>query len=337
MNKFLPLLLLAAGCIETGLGGDLEQVNVANPADLETPDKVDKLVQVQVPEVDVLWVIDNSCSMAEEQTALAENFPVFMSYFLGSGLDYHIGVISTDMSDASHAGRLRQYASYRFIDEDTDQPNAVFDSMARMGTSGDWNEKGREATYAALELKKEGYNLGFVREDASLHVVAISDEDDHSTQPTIGEFVNYMQLLKWSEDMVTFSSIVSPDMPGPCPDASEVGVGYHSITNAVGGIHWSICSPDWGPLLEQLGIQASGLKREYFLSALPVPDTIAVSVVEGGVTYTFIEGDQDSGGDWIYDATRNSVTFNEYVPGALAEVYVEYKELSALQDDILDD
>jgi len=50
------------------------------------------------------------------------------------------------------------------------------------------------------------------------------------------------------------------------------------------------------------------------------------------VTYTFLEGDIESGGDWVYNSTRNSVTFNEYVPGALAEVYVEYKELSAFEE-----
>ena len=184
------------------------------------------------------------------------------------------------------------------------------------------------------ELKKDGYNVGFVRDDASLHIVVISDENDHSdgVPITIGEFVNYLSNLKWSEDMVTFSSIVSPDPV--CADASEVGADYHAVTNAVGGIHWSICSDEWGALLEQLGIQASGLKREYFLSALPVPETITVSVVESGVTYTFVEGDIESEGDWVYNSTRNSVTFNEYVPGALAEVYVEYKELSAFDEAV---
>jgi hypothetical protein len=332
MKKVLPLLLVVSGCIETGISSSVEPVGVANPKDLATPDKVDKLVQVQVPEVDVLWVIDNSCSMWEEQTALTENFPIFMNFFLGSGLDYHIGVVSTDMNNAAESGRLRQANGYRYIDEETENPTSIFTSMAAMGTAGHFDEKGREAAYAALELKKDGYNVGFLRDDASLHVVVISDENDHSDTPAIGEFVNYLTTLKWSEDMVTFSSIVSPDPV--CPDASEVGAEYSAVTNAVGGIHWSICSTEWGALLEQLGIQASGLKREYFLSALPVPDSITVSVVEGGVTYTFLEGDVEAGGDWTYNSTRNSVTFNEYVPGALAEVYVEYKELSAFEEGV---
>ena len=55
-----------------------------------------------------------------------------------------------------------------------------------------------------------------------------------------------------------------------------------------------------------------------------MPGTIEVWVVENGVTYTFEEEI-----DWIYDENRNSIMFNEYVPGALAEVFVEYDELSA--------
>ncbi len=175
MKKVLPLLLVVSGCIETGISSSVEPVGIANPKDLATPDKVDKLVQVQVPEVDVLWVIDNSCSMWEEQTALTENFPIFMNFFLGSGLDYHIGVVSTDMNNAAESGRLRQANGYRYIDEETENPTSIFTSMAAMGTAGHFDEKGREAAYAALELKKDGYNVGFLRDDASLHVVVISD------------------------------------------------------------------------------------------------------------------------------------------------------------------
>ena len=51
----------------------------------------DVSTQVTTPEVDVLFVIDNSCSMNNEQSELTANFPSFMAYFLDSGLDYHIG------------------------------------------------------------------------------------------------------------------------------------------------------------------------------------------------------------------------------------------------------
>src|SRR5688500_6214299 len=59
--------------------------------------QTDSIVQVTTPKVDILWMVDNSCSMYNEQADLTENFPYFMEFFLGSGLDYHVGVVSSDI------------------------------------------------------------------------------------------------------------------------------------------------------------------------------------------------------------------------------------------------
>lgn len=321
MKKIFLSLALLMGCIEYQPTSTLPPAGAPNPKPLTVTEQTDKLVQVTEPEVDILWVIDNSCSMYEEQTGLATNFPVFMDYFLGSGLNYHIGVVSTDMTNGAHTGRLREVSGHRFIDEDTPSPSQVFSSMAVMGTGGSADERGRDAAYMGLEILKDGYNSGFVREDATLHVVAISDENDHSYQISLQEYINWMLTLKYGEDMVTFSSIVSPSPV--CAGAAEPGTDYTAITNAVGGINWSICNDDWATVLEQLGLQAAGLKREYFLSQLPVPGTIDVAVSDGGTVYSFEEEI-----DWVYNQVRNSIIFNEYIPGALAEVHVTYDLLS---------
>ena len=85
------------------------------------------MLQITSPEVDVLWVVDNSCSMSEEQEAIASNFPQFMEYFLDSSLDYHIGVVSTDMDDPQQSGLLRPAGGgMRWIDTETDDALARF-------------------------------------------------------------------------------------------------------------------------------------------------------------------------------------------------------------------
>jgi hypothetical protein len=66
-----------------------------------------------------------------------------------------------------------------------------------------------------------------------------------------------------------------------------------------------------------------GPRREYFLSKLPIPGTIDVSVVYNEITFNFIEED-----DWVYDQKRNSVIFNEFVPQYLSEIYITYELLS---------
>ncbi len=56
--------------------------------------------------VDVLMVVDNSCSMAEEQDSLAANFASFISAFDGADVDWQMGVVTTDMASSDHKGRL---------------------------------------------------------------------------------------------------------------------------------------------------------------------------------------------------------------------------------------
>ena len=322
------LALLVGGCSETGLSSTLPPQGIPNPRPLEVQTQTDKLVQVTVPEVDIMWNVDNSCSMYEEQNGISQNNPIFMDFFLGSGLDYHIGVTSTDMNDSSHSGRLRQAGGVRWIDEDTPNPSQVFSSMIEMGTSGSATEKGRDAVYGGLESHAGpgGYNEGFEREDAALHIVFLNDESDFSTAISLNEFSDYLGTKKWDEDMLTVSSIVTP--PQNCPTASTPGDDYLWLTAQHGGIPWDVCDTNWDQVLELLGIQASGLKREYFLSQIPVPGTIEVWVEEGNTTFTF-----EAEIDWLYQEGRNSVIFNEYVPSPLSEVYVEYKVLGASEEE----
>lgn len=331
-SSLLLALLVAVGCtVETGITDGSPVTGEANPPELEPPTRTDRIVQVTTPEVDVLFVIDNSCSMEEEQVALTNNFDAFIGYFVGSGLDWHVGVVSTDMDDQSAQGKLRQAGGFRFLDESAPQPVDMFTQMAHMGTSGAWTERGRDATFAALESLKDSYNQGFYRDEASLSVVVISDEDDYSTNISLQEFISWLVNLKDDAELVNFSSIVNLHDP-PCPPISgyppEVGEEYLAATAAVGGITWSICDPNWDTVLNELGMQAAGLKREFFLADIPVPETLDVWVVEpsddGGNTYSFKQGR-----DYEYNPTRNSIRFLTYVPRPLSEVYIDYDLLSA--------
>ena len=124
------LLALAACDQEYNISSNPDAFGEANPAKLETPTRTDRVLQITSPEVDVLWVVDNSCSMSEEQAAIAANFPLFMEYFLDSALDYHIGVVSTDMDDRNHQGLLRSAGEQLWIDTETDDAITRFGRMA---------------------------------------------------------------------------------------------------------------------------------------------------------------------------------------------------------------
>jgi hypothetical protein len=328
----------AAACIEYNPPIDLPVWPDSDAKPLPPVIQEDVIVQTSTPVMDVLFTIDNSCSMEDEQDALAAYFPQFMRYFDGSGLDYHVGVVSTDLDNSQHQGKLQGSdlagdgmatpPEYLYIDIDTPDPVSVFEDMATMGTDGTGNEKGLGAVYLALEEHRETFNAGFYREDASIHTVMISDEQDQtdSTIITKNEFIDWYIGLKQETDERTFSSIVHTEGTDRARD-------YIDVSETVGGIVWDITSGDWAEVLDRLGVQASGLKREYFLSQLPVPGTVVVEVhdPEGNVL-PFAEAVDDPPTEgWFYTPSRNSVTFVEYMPEPLSKVVIRYTLLSSLE------
>lgn len=316
MRKLLPVLSLAAmGCAPEYIYGTQPPVSgTMNPRQLEGVTQVDTILQVTQPEVDVLWVVDDSCSMGDEQQRLGTNFPIFFDFFEGSGLDYHIGVVTTDMDAPARKGKLVTKNGERFITPETSAAATVFKNMTNLGTGGSADERGNEATYAALELERNAYNLGFLRENSGVHVIVVADEADYSTNITPEELASYLNGLRKDPDDVTFSGIVLAN-----------DVKYRAVSNAVGGIMWDVAEQDWTVVLEMLGLQAAGLKREYFLSQLPVPGTIEVWVHDlTGAELRFDEKE-----DWEYNPRRNSISFHTYVPEPMEEVVLKYEVLSS--------
>jgi hypothetical protein len=328
------ILLPVIGCSEYAINEPLPPPGEANAAELDNPIKNDRIVQVTTPSVDILWIIDDSGSMGNEQTQLAQNFPAFMPYILDSGLNYHIGVVSTDMRPRGGHGRLVPADNGdQWIDNDSAAPIAMFQQMSQLGTNGSSDECGREAGYTALELLGNTDNQGFLRDDrgTGAHVIVVSDEPDGSNPDVItkAEFIDWMNNLRPDDpELATFSSIVNPPDVGPL--VGLPGTDYLELTDGIGGIKWPIHTDNWIAALEQLSIQAAGLKREYFLSELPVAETIEVQVHEPDGT---IVVDQK----WEYSGTRNSVTFESYVPLPLSEVLIQYTVLSSMysQSDVI--
>jgi hypothetical protein len=275
--------------------------------------QIDTFDGVEAPLLDVLFVIDNSCSMYEEQTALTTNFDAMLESVVNLNVDWHIGVVSTDMADTSHRGKLRTANGVRYIDPTVSDPVSTFRSMAQMGTSGSYNEQGRAAAYSALEILKDSYNLGFYREGAHLAIVVLSDENDYSgANPSLTDFITWLLNLKATSDMVSFSSIVGPI--GSCSTAAEEGTDYIAVTAAVGGVLWSICSSDYSVALEQVVDEAVEISGVFYLSQTPVQRTIIVTVTEAAGTVVELDTTM-----YVYNAGLNAVGI--------------YNEMYALSDD----
>jgi len=289
------ILLLLLACSETLFDNLLiEPTGVSNPGNVNDEIQLDIIHQRTMPEVDILFVVDSSGSMVGEQISLANNFPMFMNYFLDSELDYHIGVVTTDVYDR---GRLEVSSGERWVQVATAQPYDLFSELADVGILGSGIEAGFDTSFMALtDPVVDGYNSGFRRRDASLHIIVVSDEDDQSV-------INPNEYLNWlsTQDAVLHGVINDPaDCPDPYPS-----IRYRFTIEASGGAVESICSRDWSGLMDRLGLAASSLRQEFYLTKVPQVDTLRVWTVTDEYTYDL---------DYVYNPIANSVTTEWLIP-----------------------
>ena len=137
--------------------------------------------------VDLLFMVDNSGSMEEEQNNLAANFGIFIDLLLLTPADFRIAVVSTDMIDPLQSGRFQAKAGNpKVLGRNTQNLKQVFTENAKLGTLGDGFEKGLGAVEAALTAPLiTGENAGFLRPDAVLGIIYLSDEEDCSHEPGV--------------------------------------------------------------------------------------------------------------------------------------------------------
>ncbi len=284
-------------------------------------------VQSSWDAVDVLWVIDNSCSMDEEQTEMRNNFSSFITEFVTLELDYQMAVVTTDMDDPSQSGKFVG----AMMTPSTTGIEAEFVRQASQGSAGSGEERGMDAVYAALTAPLiGGAHAGFLREEAALAVVVLSDEDDYS-RVVDGTFQSFFQGLKADPSKVTFNAIVGDPtsggiFSGGCTDwagstmlSASAGDRYVNMALATGGLWRSICYADYAETMQHISLTSAGMIATLRLSEVPTNfGLIEVYVDSTQWYYGLYDG-------WTYDSDENSLTFHgEAIPAQGEYVLVRY-------------
>jgi hypothetical protein len=213
---------------------------------------VDAFTQPKVSKVDILWIIDDSNSMSPKQDRVKANFVSFMKFLSDQQIDYHLGVITTDTFDPARGGKLVVKAANQtkpWIDlqsvPDGGAP-AAFVTNASVGTGGIGDEKGLLAGMLALTAPLNsqapaGANCKgsecFLRPDAQLYTIVVSDEEDSSCQPirsggvASGEgcdddqasLSGFGSIQYWSRFLAGFCDAdTAANCAAPVPDCSQV-------------------------------------------------------------------------------------------------------------------
>jgi hypothetical protein len=250
----LTFAALLGGCLDHPLKVVWTDKTQVSERDIQIDDNRD---------VDILFVIDNSGSMAEEQARLAKNFPTFIGALDNMGADYRIGITTTDVThpgcttDATpENGDLVMRScteavaegAFEFADLDaavacTDQCTLTAEQLARrpgadgqvhpwlestlgetnlqagvsmaaafacygpQGINGCGFESPLEAMKLAIEKARGAQGSGFMRDEALLSVVLVTDETDCSANPAHGDIFRSNDVFWNSEPQYVTSGV----------------------------------------------------------------------------------------------------------------------------------
>ncbi len=291
-------------------------------------------------EVDVLFVVDDSPSMKQEHDKVKEAFEEFIFEVNESDSDWQIGVTTTDME--TDQGGVLLGPGPLYITPETENYESVFlAKIDTVGTQGSGWEQGLQAARRALLDAPAGLadtaNVGFLRPDADLAIVVVSDENDcsdggalpHEDQlecyqmnemlvPTT-DYIHAFEGLEQGNRTVTFSAIVGPPSAEECEDATP-GHRYLSVVRDLEGLNADICEDDYAEVMTDLGLLASGVQTFFALQWFPDPETLEVLVDGEDVPEDAAELD-----GWSYREDENTVyIWGSHEPARGSKVEIHY-------------
>lgn len=268
---------------------------------------------------DILFVVDDSGSMSDKQTKVGNGFSTFINWLTTKNVDYHISITTTDMDAPTAQGRFR--GTPKVIDNTTPDVINTFKTSVNVGTSGSGNEQGLAAAGAALSpALLASDNAGFIRDDAKLFVVYVSDEED-SSPGTVASYISGAQAVKGGDASKVFFGAIAGPPPYGCftfAESADAGTRYKDITSQTTGLFGSICDTDFGTTLQNLAFQVTAVQGTFVLTNAPDVATIKV----------FVNGVEAPQGHWVYDAGTNSISFvDPWIPAGGVPVTITYDVL----------
>lgn len=368
-QRFWPAVSAVLMASVAGCDCRPQRLNKTLPPDV----RVDTYAQQAASKIDVLWVVDDSGSMAPRQENLAKNFQVFINEFSRNRIDYRIAITTTDIF--KEAGRF--VGSPAILTPQTSNVIEAFANNVRVGISGSPYEVGMDAARRAIEAqqaKNDGQlaecqgscasagdpkacraacdltDFAFLRSDAYLYLVFVSDEDDKSAQD-VRYFYRFFATAKGlgNDGTVTTAAIMG-DVPTNACGATP-GTRYKALSDLTGGEVGSICDVNFAQTLKKLANNAVGLKRAFALQLKPNVATLEVRLkypcnvstdavascasvnredcagVPAESVALVCTPKQDATNGWTYQAGNNAVYFaGDSVPFLSGLIELQYYE-----------
>ncbi|HVK61170.1 MAG TPA: hypothetical protein VM432_06450 [Bdellovibrionales bacterium] len=359
MNRIamgIALAVFATGCAQPTNPRQMPKANTFGTAKAKT--MVQK-TEILVPKADILFVIDDSESMATHQETLKANIDRFVSGFgQNHQLDFQIGVVSvfdskrygSVVTEFYPKGKLRPLldASRNPLKGASFVTRAegfveVLGETLKIGVTPRFkkDEKGNilrdakrnkidgggpeyEEIFSPMLAAVDGRNPGFIRPDAHLAVIIITDAEDST--PEMDPSDAYTELLKakgGNSEMVSTYGILALKGCEADPGIKDAGqvepIKIIDFLTEAGGAGFSLCDKDYGTKLESVGQQIQEKAGKDLVISLPSkPDwCAAVDATEVQlkaqpcipltVFFKNAKGEEEVLEGWKYDSGNNAI------------------------------
>ena len=255
------------------------------------------------PPADIVFLVDQSCSMNDDQSRLASNFSYFITQLSNYTTDWRVMVVNND-NGCTNSGVLSP---------STSNYAGIFTSAVSSGGGSYTESLLTVARQAVANMHNSGCNPGFIRPNAMLHMIMVSDEPEQSSQ----SWEYYVQDIinqKGTPALVRLSAIAG-DYPSGCYSAAY-GRGYWEAANYTGGAFLSICQSSWSSYMQILA-ETSINQDTCPLSAPAAAETIDV----------YVNGNLRTD-KWYYDEALQSVVLEDDIPEGGDKIKIDYAALA---------
>ncbi len=271
-----------------------------------------------VDNVNIVWVIDNSYSMKDEQDQLSQSFSSFVNNFLNNGeskFPFTMNFITTDSYLKQNPyvknsnGQIYSLTS-QLADSNFNKFKSDFESAVQVGISG--NEK--EKSFASMKYAYD-YNPSMYGNDNSLLVyIIVTDENEESYEQGLSLqeiqddtiiWYNTFSTLKNNKDLVKIYTIINTSDDGDKR--------YETISKLSGGLKSSINNP-FNTILGQISANVDRLTESFLLTEENV------TIMKNSVTVK-VNGVTSSTSNWILSNKR---VFFIVPPSAGSTIEISY-------------
>ncbi len=278
--------------------------------------------------VDIAFIVDNSGSMERHQDYLANSAPGLTARLETLGFDYQIAVASTDLSENGQRGLF--VGDQKVLASGQSNLDQKLRKAILLGSQGSSQEEGLGAAKRALSNPLlNGENSGFLRPDAFLVIIVLSNENDYSTDKA-QDYVDFFDNLKpplsgrergWMLNFIGVTGAKDENCT-TFSDYKDVGFRYMDLVRYSGGQAHTICTTSLKTAVDNVQNALLTLLTEVSLERVPHPETIKVY-------FNNAEVPMDEHNGWSYRSEKNSIVFHgTFIPKTITKINIFYTPTS---------